>query len=283
MIGTATSLKQFILKSSKYPIRLRFIDAQAFVAGGTLKQFGIDFGGISNSSKGVFPYEAINSENYNEVLSKSEPFEYKDFYSYLNQKNPLTKADYEEYLIDSKRFATRWDYLLSYNDNDVEMMIKPIDNLIQMNAEYKVDLISNLSLSKNASCIKYALAYKDFNPKNNYETINKSNTFKPTMKWWLNKCDNYRKQDEKHNQTKENKRDLTKCVSEKDFDAFMKLYESNETGKCHLCGEHFTHTNKPTLDRIDNNKGHQIDNCLLACAECNRLRQRDDDKILIVN
>ncbi|WP_289705092.1 hypothetical protein, partial [Bacteroides acidifaciens] len=59
----------------------------------------------------------------------------------------------------------------------------------------------------------------------------------------------------------------------------MKLYESNETGKCHLCGEHFTHTNKPTLDRIDNNKGHQIDNCLLACAECNRLRQRDDDKI----
>lgn len=54
---------------------------------------------------------------------------------------------------------------------------------------------------------------------------------------------------------------------------------SNDKGKCHLCGEHFTYDNKPTLDRIDNNKGHQIDNCLLACAECTRLRQRDDDRI----
>ena len=48
------------------------------------------------------------------------------------------------------------------------------------------------------------------------------------MKWWINKCDNYRKQDKKYNQTNQYQRDLTKCVSEKDFEAFMKMYNSNE-------------------------------------------------------
>ena len=314
IIGTLSSLKQFILTSDNHPTKLRFIDAQSFVAGGTLKQFGEDFGNVivdSNVSvcgginelqsntqakacdiKGVFPYEAINDKNYNEVLSKSEPFSYDDFYSYLNQKNPLTKEEYDAYLEDSKRFATRWDYLLAYNDNDVEMMIKPIDNLIALNAQYNVDLLSNLSLSKNASCIKYALAYKDFdewmrgsgedsNPRNNIGITNKYNTFKPSKKWWQYKCDSYYNQDEKYNRLnpKKPQRDLTKCVSENDFEAFMKMYDDPNKGRCHLCHEHFTYQNKPTLDRIDNNKGHQIDNCLLACAECNKLRKRDDPKI----
>ena len=186
--GTLSSLKQFVLISSKYPTKLRFIDAQSFVAGGTLKQFGRNFSTFgdstseTNSEKGVFPYEVINSENYNDVLSKSEPFKYEDFYSYLNQRNPLSKEAYEQYVEDSKRYPTRWDYLLAYNENDVKMMIKPIDNLIKMNAEYKVDLLSNLSLSRNAACIKYALAYKDFNPEQHYGIVNEKNTFKPTPK-----------------------------------------------------------------------------------------------------
>ena len=58
-------------------------------------------------------------------------------------------------------------------------MIKPIDNLINLNAQYNVDLISNLSLSKNSVCIKYALAYKDFDPSIDYNIINTSNTFIP--------------------------------------------------------------------------------------------------------
>ena len=282
IIGTLSSLKQFVLISSKYPTKLRFIDAQSFVAGGTLKQFGEDFGNTTsekNSSKGVFPYEAINSENYNDVLSKSEPFKYEDFYSYLNQRNPLSKKDYEQYVEDSKKYSTRWDYLLAYNENDVEMMIKPIDNLIKMNAEYKVDLLSNLSLSKNAACIKYALAYKDFNPEQHYGIVNEKNTFKPTLKWWIFKCNNYYNQDSKFNLTHpHNKqlRNLDKCVNKDDYKEFLKMYDNS---CCHLCGEHFTPTNRPTLDRIDNDIGHELSNCKLACAECNKLRKRDDPKI----
>ena len=326
LIGTASSLKQFVLISPNYEIKLRFIDAQSFVAGGTLKQFGVDFGQsftlgsngivcggetnsvISQSSsslkseKGVFPYEAINSNNYNEVLSKSEPFSYNDFYSYLNQSNPLTKDEYQTYLEDSKNYKTRWDYLLAYNDNDVEMMIKPIDYLIELNAQYNVDLISNLSLSKNASCIKYALAYKDFNPNGNYNVIHNLTTFVPDEQWWKYKCSNYFDQDSKYNTKLQNKinslskksvltdnertkidiwtskmRDLSKCISQSDFKEFMKRYENENF--CYLCGEHFTYQNKPTLDRINNDIGHELNNCKFACAECNCLRNRNDECI----
>lgn len=79
------------IKINKYPIRLRFIESQSFVSRNTLRQFGIDFGDIDNSIRGIFSYEVINDKNYNEALSKNESFEYDSIYSYLNQKNPLTK------------------------------------------------------------------------------------------------------------------------------------------------------------------------------------------------
>ena len=57
------------------------------------------------------------------------------------------------------------------------------------------------------------------------------------------------------------------------------MYNDENTGKCHLFGEHFTFSNKPTLDRIDNDKGHELSNCKLAWASCNCLRKQEDDKV----
>ena len=284
LIGSLSSLKQVILTSSKYETKLRFIDAQAFVSGGSLEDFVTNFSGIESSSvKGIFPYEAINTTNYNDILSKSEPFEYNDFYSYLKQRN-ITQSQYSEYLKDASKFKSRWEYLEAYNINDTVIMIDPIDKLIEHNAKFNVDLISNLSLSKNASCIKYALAYKNFDVNENYGIINKENTFKITYKWFEFKCHIYYTQDLKYNREHtlalpNSQRDLDKCVSVDDYDEFIKMYNDPIKGRCHLCGEHFTNSNKPTLDRIDNSKGHELRNCLLACAECNKLRKRDDPKI----
>ena len=141
----------------------------------------------------------------------------------------------------------------------------------------KVDLISNLSLSKNASCIKYALAYQQFDPNINYAIKNKVNTFVPSKQWFEHKCQNYYEQDEKYNRShSESKRDLSKCISVEQYDDFIKIYKDS---CCHLCGEHFTYDNKPTLDRINNDIGHEFSNCKLACAACNRLRSRSDEKI----
>ena len=98
-IGTLSSTIQIIIKNNK-GFGLRFIDAMSFVSGGTLKH-------IDNSNKSVFPYEVINTDNYDEVLSKCEPFEYKNFYSLLCQNNLLTDDEYKQYLDDAKRFANR--------------------------------------------------------------------------------------------------------------------------------------------------------------------------------
>ena len=152
LLGCSTKFKQVLVQQNN--LILRFIDAMCLAGTGTLKDFVDSFGnGLDN--KGLFPYEAININNYNDVLSKPEPFEQKDFYSYLNQK-ALSDNDYEMYLDDAKRFKTRWDYLQHYNELDTQIMINPIDTLIELNWERKVDCLKNLSLSSNASQIKYA-------------------------------------------------------------------------------------------------------------------------------
>lgn len=43
------------------------------------------------------------------------------------------------------------------------------------------------------------------------------------------------------------------------------------TSRCYYCGE--TDWMKLGTDRIDNTKGHTMDNCICACAQCNAERQ----------
>ena len=77
---------------------------------------------------------------------------------------------------------------------------------------------------------------------------------------------------------KDKQRNLDKCVSESDYERFVKMFNECEHC-CYLCGERFTTENKPTLDRINNDIGHEITNCKLACVECNKLRSREDADI----
>jgi hypothetical protein len=53
-------------------------------------------------------------------------------------------------------------------------MIEPIDYLIDLYFEHKIDMLSNMSMPSNANAIKYAEAYDDFDPNNDYnlETVN---------------------------------------------------------------------------------------------------------------
>ena len=117
-----------ILKHKRTDVKLRFIDAKAFIAGGDLISFVHDFTSSNNVSKGIFPYEAIN---YIQRLISPTPFTYEDFYSTLKQKN-ITEEVYNSYLNDMKNFKSNWDYLLYYNELDTKCMISPINNLINM-------------------------------------------------------------------------------------------------------------------------------------------------------
>ena len=235
-------------------IQLVFKDVQSFVAGGSLKDFVKNFGnGKEDLNKGLFPYEAINSENYIDILDKSEPFEHQDFYSSLARKN-ITEQEYNVYLEDTKKFKSRWNYLQYYNEQDVRIMIEPIDNLINLFAAEKIDMLDNLSLSSCATAMKYAYCYKDFDLNKNYPVINKKSTFELTFNNWKNKCENYYKQDIKAN------RDTRKNVSVDDYKYFKNLFEN---GRCHYCSEYFDKVVIiPTLDRIDDSKSHSKDNVI---------------------
>ena len=276
LLGSASKFKQVIVhrEYENYNINLRFIDAMAFVAGGPLKQFIKDFGSEGCIEKGIFPYEAINTENYNEVLSKSEPFEQADFHSELNQSD-ISDTDYQAYLEDARNFPTRWDYLLHYNRLDVEAMISPINNLIELFWEHKIDMLKSLSLSANASAIKYAKCYDDFDINGDYTTeIPRKDRFKITQEWFAKKCESYRVQDEKA------KRDTSKNLKgcRDDYIDMVNLYGEQDC-KCYICNEAFTWNNKPTLDRIDNSIGHTADNVKWCCCRCNKLKSDGDEKM----
>lgn len=266
LLGSASAFKQVVI--SKDEITLKFIDAMLFVSPGPLKQFIKDFGSEGCSEKGIFPYEAITMDNYNEVLSKSEPFTPEDFHSELNQSD-ISAKDYAIYLEDAKNFESRWDYLKHYNILDVEAMISPLDNLINLFWEHKIDMLKNLSLSANASAIKYAKCYDDFKLDGDYSIHESETGFVPTKEWFERKCKQYKDQDVKAN------RDVSKNISEEDYDQFSKIY----TPRCYLCNEKFTNTNLPTFDRINNNHSHTIDNIKFACKYCNSVRADSDENI----
>ena len=274
LLGSASKFKQVIVhrEYDSHIINLRFIDAMAFVSPGPLKQFVKDFGSEGCTEKGVFPYEAINTENYNEVLSKSEPFSQADFHSELNQSD-ISDKDYAAYLEDAKNFKSRWDYLLHYNRLDVEAMISPINNLISLFWEHKIDMLKSLSLSANASAIKYAKCYDDFDINGNYTNEpKKKDVFEMTQEWFDKKCESYKSQDEKA------KRNTDNNITADDFFALKKRYEHCGE-RCYICNETFTWNNKPTLDRIDNSIGHTKDNVKWCCVRCNKLKSDGDEKM----
>ena len=157
-------------------------------------------------------------------------------------------------------------------------MIHPINNLINDTFKYNIDMLHNLSLSANASQIKYSMMYDEFN--NNYHIpgflesipIKKSNSSKfiPTLEWFKKKCEGYKQQDIDH------KRDVSNNISEKDFE-YSKDLISNST--CHWCNIQLSNSERPTLEKLDNSLGHSKSNCVLSYLTCNRYCS-DNDKMI---
>ncbi|KAA6382352.1 MAG: hypothetical protein EZS28_022121 [Streblomastix strix] len=270
-LGTTTQAKQTIVSHQDYDFDLRFIDILSFIPpNNTLKQFveKFDTKGIK-LTKGVFPHGSFNYDNYKLVLGLTTPFVKEDFYDKLNNKN-ISDEDYEQYVNDFTSFQDRWEYLKHYNIRDVTCMINPINHLIQITWEEKVNMLGCISLAQIASQIKYKYCYDKFDINASYNIVNGFEQFEVTQYWWNNKVKGYINQDEFA------KRDTTNNVTEDDFD-WIRDKVANET--CHLCHNKFTKENKPTLDRIDNSIGHTKQNCQLACQICNTVKADKDNDI----
>ncbi|KAA6366046.1 MAG: hypothetical protein EZS28_038427 [Streblomastix strix] len=203
-IGSPTIAKQVIVHHKKLNLKVKFVDMLTYLQPMELKQAAKDFGDGYDDKKGLFPYEAFNTDNVNEVLSKSEPFTMEDFNSSL-KKTKISEKDYQIYLEDAKRFKNRWDYLQFYNEQDTYIMIKPLMTLISLQFKYKIDMFSFMSMAACSNAIKYAKAYEDFDINGLYPNFeDNSQKFYLTENYWQSKVKGYLSQD-KHKKMRHNK------------------------------------------------------------------------------
>jgi hypothetical protein len=221
IIGTDVQFKYFVLHHDDYFYDLHFLDLKSFLAEGNLDKYTSKFAIKSDSEppkqKGIFPYEFLNDENYFEELSKFDLFKFEDFNFTLKDSNISVDK-------------TRLEYLEWYNTQDVIIMCPIIDFLMNKFEENNIDMLRNISLSSCADQVKFAMAYKNFNFKEDYSKQIKT-TFELTKDYFQRKISDYDEQDKKA------KRKITKNITMNDYEYFKELFKNS---KCYLCNEGFT-------------------------------------------
>ncbi|KAA6386777.1 MAG: hypothetical protein EZS28_017696 [Streblomastix strix] len=281
-IGSLNNTNSITVTHKKSHMKLQFIDAENLFGPMTLKACVKDYGD-KTEHKDVFPYEIINPKNWNEVLMKTEPFEYEDFKSQLKGGYSFIKDEYDQYLIDYKRFTNRLKYLKYYNINDIEIIVKPLMNLIDTFEQFNIDALHYISIDSFVNATKHYSIYfpfqfnlesdkqiyfKDFDTTVDYYNPNpQAKPFVLTKMYQKNRSQNQKQQEYKAG------RETDKNVIADDYDYCKKQFE---TSVCSFCKAKFTYDNLPSLDRQYNELPHINDNCLPVCISCNiALANRD--------
>ncbi|KAA6388753.1 MAG: hypothetical protein EZS28_015721 [Streblomastix strix] len=265
-LGQNTVAKQIIVKHQSSSIHLRFVDFKIYSMQNKLKETVRDFGKGTNS-KGRFPHEFINTNNYMNELNKCEPFPIEAFDNKLRNKKH-SENKYKEYLVEAAKHKQRWDYLKYYNILDTRVLIEPIDYLIELMFKQKVDMLANISMSQCANAIKYSLAYNSFDINGDYNCESTDKSIEITQNYWRAKVEGQFEQDNKKN------RDSSNNVTIDDYDYFKELFKNQ---RFHICNARFTWKNRPTLDRIDNKLGHQKLNVIPCSLYCNVYKANRDE------
>ncbi|KAA6342550.1 MAG: hypothetical protein EZS28_052380, partial [Streblomastix strix] len=142
-----------------------------------------------------------------------------------------------------------------------QLLLSAIDNRINDYKDYHIDLLQNTSLAKLSCLKKYAYCYKNFNISSCYNPEDKANTFVLSLDYWKSKVDSYNEQD------KRKKRRIDHNITYNDYEYFHDVFLIQ---RCHMCQARFTYDNKPTLDRIDNEKSHTKANVIPCSLYCNK-------------
>ncbi|KAA6400983.1 MAG: hypothetical protein EZS28_003495 [Streblomastix strix] len=211
-IGDLSNTKSITVTHKKSYMKFQFVDAENLFGPMTLKACVKDYGDKSEH-KDVFPYQIINSKNWNKVLMKTQPFDCEDFKSQLKGGYSITKDEYDQYLIDFKTFINRLEYLKYYKINDTEIMVKSIMNLIDTFEQFNNDVLHYISIASCAYATKHYSTYftskfnlesekqtyySDFDINADYSNPNpKAKPFELTAGYRKNKCNHYKQQDYK--------------------------------------------------------------------------------------
>ncbi|KAA6384063.1 MAG: hypothetical protein EZS28_020411 [Streblomastix strix] len=279
-IGSGAHPKQIVVRNTENSVTLKFIDVKSYLAPNMEYDAFIKDIGKVVLNQPVFPEEYLNCDNYQTELDKSEAFPMQSFINQLKNSS-ISISEYNNYIKMSESFVSRWDYMRHCIEQDTQMMLHPIDNMINFYFEFKVDMLLNTSLAKNSCQVKYSFVYKDFDLQESYNDVITNdddsivNQFILTPQYWQMKVNDYNEQD------KRQKRDRKHNITIKDYEYFKKLFI---THTCHMCQSRFNYKNKPTLDRIDNNIAHTKANVLPCCLYCNKYasnRDKNEARLMI--
>lgn len=235
---------------------------QYLPAGYNLDQYiqAFNKGGLKKS---VFPYEYMDS--YEKLNSDINLIERKHFFSTLKNCG-ITDDEWKEF--NDNRIIYQWktlkDLLRFYNNLDVRPFLEAVINNQKFYYPLQLEMFKDgLSLPALSEKIMFQFQFKEFNNDFIHKTIPK--TKYELLTNWRERFKGYVEQDKE-----------TERYEKKHFITYMELngLMEKQSNKCLYCWECLTNNNW-SLDRINNDFGHNGDNCVLSCVNCNT--QRSDE------
>ena len=220
--------------------------------------------------KSVFPYEFLDS--YEKLDFDIKLLERKHFHSKL-KNGGITDAEWTEFTVnrDNLGWKTIRDLLVYYNNLDVQPFVQAIVNHKKFfYDEVSIDMFKDgMSLPALAEKIMFKFCLKDFEDNFIHQ---KDVPFTPLYYAFENIVDDklwdYRDQD-----VKADRYNHSQFISKAETISIIHKHKN----RCHYC--HDPCHEKWTLDRIDNDIGHNQGNCLLACLSCNTSRSNTPYKV----
>ena len=212
--------------------------------------------------KGIFPYDFLDS--YDKLNEPITILKRKDFYSSLKNKG-ITDKEWDDFKENITRYEwkTVRDLLKWYNNSDVKPFLESIINHRKFFYDINIDMFKDgFSLPALSEKIMFSYCFKDFNekfikrrlyPNKNVEVYNNIEE----------KLISYIIQDKK----------VEGRYNEKDFITFNEVSNIiySQGSRCIHCWKKCTNDNW-SLDRINNDIGHNTNNCVISCVECNKFR-----------
>jgi hypothetical protein len=261
--------------------------------------------------KGIFPYEYMDS--FEKVDSDINLLTKETFFSKLKNKG-ITKEEWEEFEFNKSKYnwKTLRDLLIYYNNLDVKPFLDAILENKKFFYDLKIDMFKDgMSLPSLAEKTMFSFCFKEFNEvfiykqiepfnEKNYSyefRIDDNNKIIPFMikdngKYILDditessikqKLESYKQQDEVSNRYEEDEfiekeeiTDLFKLQNCRCKYCWTDLYSKSKINSSGIKKVIIPDGKIWTLDRVNNDLGHNKNNCVLSCLTCN-IQRKDEN------